>query len=214
METRTDSWAAIAGALALVASVAACGAGAGGVTGPPRDARVLAARSFDEAVGAYGRGETARALAAFERAFALAPSAAVLFNIARVHDAMGHAPQAARYYVAYLRAAGDVISPSQRREIDDALTRIATQVGWVVVRTRDAPVTIDGVRLLPWNAGGPVAVWPGVRTVRVGEQAPVAVRAHVGEVVALDFDNPDAMLYISAEPAAPSRPGGIFGVER
>jgi hypothetical protein len=199
--------------LALAALVAGCGAGLGGLSGPPRDARVLAARSFDEGVGAYGRGEMARSLASFERAFALAPSAAVLFNIARVHDAMGHAPQAARYYVAYLRVASDTIPVAQRREIDDALARIATQVGWVLVRTRAAPVTIDGVRLLPWNAGTPVAVWPGVRTVRVGEQAPVAVRAHVGEVVALDYDNPDAMLYISTEPAATQRSGGMFGIQ-
>jgi hypothetical protein len=162
-----------------------------------RPAHEEAAQRFDEGVQAYGRGEYARAVALFEHAWRLAPTPEVLYNLARVHDTLGHDARSARYYVAYVRQAGE-IPPAQREEIDAAFARLQRRVAWLRVRAQ-APVAIDGEPLSHLPSTVPIAVLPGVRTVRVGEQTPVAVRLRPGETVTLDFTVPLALVLISSE---------------
>ena len=160
---------------------------------------VNAARSFDAGVAAFARRDYAASLAAFDRAYRLAPNTDVLFNLARTHDALGHDVEAARYYVAYMRSATD-IPQSITRECQDALFRIQSLVGWVMVRGRTR-VTVDGTALAFMPRGTPIAVSAGVHTIRAeDDRTSVAVRSRAGEVLALSFATRDAVVLLETQP--------------
>src|SRR5262249_9211163 len=100
---------------------------------PGAPASAEAARDFDHGVEAYERGEYLRALGSFQRAYALEPRPAVLYNLARVHEMLGHSAQAVQCYIACSRTAG-ALSAEHRGEIDAAVTRLQGRVGWLMVR--------------------------------------------------------------------------------
>lgn len=211
---------ALSAATALAFGAASCAPRVQIIPGPPHydpraaapEALFAAARDFEAGVEAYGRGEYARSLSYFQRAYDTVPSAEVLFNLARVHDVMGHAPRAARYYVAYLRASPEAAS-EQCREIDAALARIRERVAWLVVRTA-AEYEVDGEPVPALIRGAPLAIWPGIRSVRVSGSMPVMVRARAGEALEIAFDRPGTMLFFSAMPATDVRCDVIAGEAR
>ncbi len=141
-----------------------------------------AARQFDLGSIAYANGHMREALEHFEAASGMAPSAAVLFNLARVHDDLRHDDAAARSYIAFLRSEPDLGSAS-RREALRALTRIAPRVSWVVLRG-DAAGMIDGEAA---SADGVPSVFaPGVRRVELSSGARLSLRLRGGDVVVVE----------------------------
>lgn len=158
-----------------------------------------AERSFDAGVAAFARREYAASLVAFDRAYRLAPNPDVLFNLARTHDALGHDVEAARYYLAYMRS-GSSVPTAVAREVGDAMFRIQSRVGWVLVRGR-TDITVDGDALAFVPRGTPIAVSPGVHTVRDSDaRTAVAVRSRAGEVLALSFGARDAVVLLETQP--------------
>ena len=90
-------------------------------TPSPSPVDITAARQYyDLGAEAYEKGDYAAALRAFDAAWAEAPHADLLFNIARCHERMGHFGEAARAYERYLQSnpgARDV--PEMRSHIAD-----------------------------------------------------------------------------------------------
>jgi tetratricopeptide (TPR) repeat protein len=71
---------------------------------------------FERGLTAYRAGELKQALADFVRAYELAPSPELEFNLARVYERMGEAEPAIRHYRSYL--ASDALSPRERAQIE------------------------------------------------------------------------------------------------
>jgi hypothetical protein len=202
------------GALALALSTAGCVSGGRNVSAfaPATPAAHLgAARDFDAGVAAYERGELARALEYFQRAQQAEPNPVVLFNIARVHDALEHPTLAGCYYVACLREGGPG-TRAQQAMVAAALERLYGRVGWIVVRS-PGDVVLDGAPVLPALHGAPIAVWPGVHVIRVGNLAPIAVRAHPGETLALEYIEPGTTPLVSTEVGLAVSPSPLVSAE-
>ncbi len=57
---------------------------------------------YEEGVGAFQEQDYGTALQRFERAYMLDPSPVLLYNLARAHEEMGHAREAAEHFQMYL----------------------------------------------------------------------------------------------------------------
>ncbi len=127
-----------------------------------------ARRLFAQGVELARAGNFAESLHAFEAAYALAPHHAVLFNIARAHEELGHAQQALATYERYLKAAEEGISAERRADVAKRMSSLRKQAEARVNRglprpePKLVPVLVDcpypGFRVL--HAGKPVASSP------------------------------------------------------
>lgn len=88
------------------------------------EARATARARFDRGVALFDEGRFDAALAEFQEAYRIAPSYAVLFNLAQVHARLGHAVEAVDAFERYLEEGGARI-PAQRRAL--AERELATQ---------------------------------------------------------------------------------------
>lgn len=71
---------------------------------------------FEHGLAAYREGELKQALADFARAYELAPSPELEFNLARVYERMGEAEPAIRHYRSYL--ASGALAERERAQIE------------------------------------------------------------------------------------------------
>lgn len=90
-----------------------------------RDRAVEARRHFDNGTRMYAKGELIAALAEFEKANELKPDAALLYDLAETHRALGHDSSALTFYRAFLEAAP--YSP-KREEVDGKIRLLADQL--------------------------------------------------------------------------------------
>lgn len=149
-------------ALAVLAVAPAVGA---------QDPRAEARERFTRTVELYDEGRFEAALAEFQRAYALAPAAPVLFNIAQVHAAMGHAVAAVDAYERYLAEAG-TISEARRAEIDRALATQRARIARLAIDTNalGATIAVDDVEVGTAPLAAPIAVDAGEHV--IGVRAP------------------------------------------
>ena len=123
---------------------------------PTAEQRTEAEARFDEGAAAYKAGRYANAVEHFLAADALAPSAALSFNVARAYEKLGETAKALRHYRDFLRRAPD--APNAR----DVRSRIATHETRLVQRglqqvtvlsEPEADLTVDGLWLgrTPWT---------------------------------------------------------------
>jgi tetratricopeptide (TPR) repeat protein len=86
-----------------------------------------AAEEFTEAGRLYyENGQYLEALQAFERAYDIAPSAPLAYNIARTHEELSQWPEAIEFYETYLEMETD---PRERAEVLDKLEILKKRVG-------------------------------------------------------------------------------------
>jgi tetratricopeptide (TPR) repeat protein len=78
---------------------------------------------FERGRVAYRQGELKQALTAFARAYELAPSAELEFNLARVYERLGEAEPAIRHYRGYL--AGRTVPARERERIDARIRELS-----------------------------------------------------------------------------------------
>lgn len=140
------------------------------------DARAQAAVHFDRGIAFFNESRYDAALAELGRAHELAPAPATLYNLARVHAALGHAVEATAAYRAYLAEPG--VSAERRAVVQAAMEEQQTRIGQLVLEcdVAGATLSVDGVdvevtpleRPLPLSAGShSVEVRaPGHETVR------------------------------------------------
>ncbi|MDB4965139.1 MAG: hypothetical protein JWN44_828 [Myxococcales bacterium] len=89
------------------------------------DRSVEARRHFENGTRMYAKGQLAEALVEFEKANELKPDAALLYDLAETHRALGHDSSALAFYRAFLEAAP---YSSKREEVDGKIRLLADQV--------------------------------------------------------------------------------------
>lgn len=128
-----------------------------------------ASAHFDRGITFYNEGRYDAALAELARAYELAPAHQTLYNLARVHAALGHAVESARAYARYLEEAGDEIGARRRREAEAALEEQRARIGRleVIVDADGATVSVDGVDVATAPLREPLELSAGMHNVEV-----------------------------------------------
>ncbi|RLB52176.1 MAG: hypothetical protein DRJ42_15505, partial [Deltaproteobacteria bacterium] len=127
---------------------------------------------FRRAIEQFNEENFDAALAEFQRAYAIDPANAILYNIARVYAGQGNAVEAARNYERYLRDGGPDLLPERRAEVEAALETQRSRIGHieVVVSVDGATIAIDGADVATSPLYEPLAVSAG--TVDIEVRAP------------------------------------------
>ncbi len=107
------------------------------------EARVRYARGTE----LFGEGEYALSLIELERAYSLSPAFKMLYNIAQVHQQLGHYAKAVAALERYLMDGGDRVPSDRRAEVEKDLRVLRDRTAMLIVRvTPDgADVSVDGV---------------------------------------------------------------------
>lgn len=162
---------------------------------PPSAEAVAEAREhFERGVELFNEGRNDAALAEFDRAYEIAPAPPVLYNIARVHEALGHAVEAADAYEKYLEEGGSSLSERRRHEATAALERQRARIAFVTVTTNvdDATVSVDGVDVATTPLADPLRLAAGHHTVGVRaagyDSARRAVQVAGGDRVTMNLE--------------------------
>ena len=117
-------------------------------TKPAAEAKrsVESRRHFDNGLKLYRDGNYAGALAEFEAAYDLSPSAGSLRNVALCQKALFRYAESAASLERLLSEHGDALDPKQRRMVEETITELAALVGTVVIQVNPptAEITIDG----------------------------------------------------------------------
>ncbi len=177
-------------ALALMASALTLPA----LAQPSDDAVAEAREHFERGVELFNEGRNDAALAEFDRAYEIAPAPPVLYNIARVHEALGDAVKAADAYAKYLEDAGDSLSRRRRHEVTAALERQRARIAYVTVTSNveGATVSVDGVDVATTPLEVPLRLAAGQHTVGVRaagyDSARRAVQVAGGDRITLDLE--------------------------
>lgn len=174
---------------------------------------------FQAALSAFGAQHYRVALHQFERVQALAPSAALWFNMARCHEELGHPGRAAAYLERYLRDrvdAPDADAVRARiahlragaRAAEGAPDR-ATRGSLIVhVQPADARVSLDGEEIPVERRRGMLSLPVGKHALRVaapgGAQRPASVDIYPGSLTRAYVELPDTTL---RAPLASRSPG-------
>lgn len=214
--------AAVAGLLAAAAGVALAQSIPGGRATPPASVSPTvvedAQASFRAAVDAYAAGDVETAQEEFERAYRLAPSYKILFNLAQVAYQRRDYVLATRYFTRYLGEGGDLIEPARRAEVERELTRLRTHIGELEIGGADpgSDVFVDDVRVGVAPLSAPLAATVGRRRVEVvatsGRRQVRQVDVTPGGRLRVDFAWSDeasrgATAPGSSRPPRPARPG-------
>jgi len=165
----------------LVVLVLAAPAAAQPGAAVPEDSRTRAAAHFDRGIQFFNERRYDAALAEFARAHELAPAHQTLYNLARVHAALGHAVEAARAYAQYLEGAGDSLPAARRAEAEEALAEQRARIGTLVVTspTDGATVAIDGVDVTTTPLPSPIELSAGAHVVELRAPGRETVRRAV-----------------------------------
>lgn len=133
------------------------------------DARERASAHFDRGIVFYDEERYDAALAELAAAYELAPAHQTLYNLARVHAALGQAVEAAASYARYLEEGGDALSARRRREAEAALAQQRGRIGHVRVTANvdGATVAIDGVDVARTPLAAPIALSAGAHIVEL-----------------------------------------------
>jgi hypothetical protein len=152
--------AALVAAACFVGAAAPCRAQEPAVTA---DNHKAAQDAHRRALQLFDRGEHGLALTEFRRAYALAPSFRILYNIALSCVALGDSRGALEAFAGYLRDGGARIPEPRRAEVQAELTRLSKQLAGLSVDVQEAgaELSVDGetlgkgplVRQLRLNAG-------------------------------------------------------------
>lgn len=184
MRSRALTAALLAGAFALPALAQE----------PSAEAVAEAREHFERGVELFNEGRNDAALAEFDRAYQIAPAPPVLYNIARVHEALGDAVKAADTYAKYLEEGGDSLSQRRRHEITAALERQRARIAFVSVTTNvdEATVSVDGVDVATTPLDEPLRLAAGQHTVGVRaagyDSARRAVQVAGGDRMTLELE--------------------------
>ena len=111
--------------------------------------RLAAQDAHRHALELFDRGQHAAALTEFKRAYALAPSFRILYNVGLSHAALGDALAAVDAFAAYLDQGGDRIPAPRRAQVEAEIARLSKQLAALDIEVEEpsAEVTVDGERL-------------------------------------------------------------------
>jgi len=108
-------------------------------------ARADAKKHFRRGVELYEEQDYRGALAEFERAYEIAPSYKVLYNVGQTQFQLQSYPKALDAFDAYLEGGGAQIAPARRKEVEDTRAKLRARIATLDIRLdHDAKVSIDG----------------------------------------------------------------------
>ncbi len=144
--------------------------------------RAEAQKRYQEGVALHDKGRDDEAHTRFAQAYAILPSPATLFNLARTEQLTGHLAEASRHWRAYLAAADDGrITEATRAKAAAFLAEIQPKIGHLALEApAGAAITVDGDDV----PTGTLDVEPGTHTVAgrlEHETRTVTVTAVAGE---------------------------------
>ncbi|MBN1774247.1 MAG: tetratricopeptide repeat protein [Deltaproteobacteria bacterium] len=118
-----------------------------GSPGSEPDPQAAAGQAFEIGMRLMEEQNWAGALAAFQRAYDLAPHYAVLFNIGFCQKQLQRYPEALEAFQRYLAEGGDQVRPEKRVEAEQAIADLQIFLSRVrvVVSVDGAEVRVDGV---------------------------------------------------------------------
>lgn len=112
----------------------------------PSEEDVRAARTrYNRAIRLYRQRAYESALAEFQKAYELAPSFRIHYNIAQVHQELGDHAAAMRSLHAYLRDGGDELNVQKRERAQEQIASLRSKVAQLVieVNVEGAEVAVD-----------------------------------------------------------------------
>lgn len=129
-------------AAAVIFSVVTCAPGRGWAQdNSQEEARTHVARGYE----LFDEGDFRLALVEFERAYAIAPSYKILFNLGQVHLELGQYARAHAALTRYLAEGGAEIAPDRRASVEKDLASLQKRIATLSVQSEPpgAQVTID-----------------------------------------------------------------------
>ena len=108
---------------------------------PEDEARARVQRGLE----LYDEGDYRLALVELERAYEIAPSYKLLYNIGQIHIQLGEYARAQRALRRYLEDGGAEIAPERRAEVEKDLEMVATRIATVTIEVNvpDAEVFVN-----------------------------------------------------------------------
>lgn len=176
-------------ALLLLGAAAPAHAQEAGEQSAAQDAHRRALELFDH-------GQFAEALLEFKRAYALAPTFRIQYNIGLSEVALGNAAAAVEAFGVYLREGGDRIPAARRAQVELEVARLSKQLAWLTLEVEDpqSEITLDGVLLPHGSRSRQLRVNSGKHTVAVrssdGTLKTQTVQVAPGQEQRLHFDAP------------------------
>ncbi|MCU0687564.1 MAG: PEGA domain-containing protein, partial [Polyangiaceae bacterium] len=132
-------------------------------TDPVKQARV----HYERCIELYSSGSTEPALVECERAYELAPSHKILYNVGIISKALRDYAGALRNLEHYLAEGGDDVSSERRAEVERIIAQLSTMVATVDIQPNvdNAELYVDDVLVGKSPLRQPVRVNPGRRKV-------------------------------------------------
>jgi hypothetical protein len=136
-------------------------------TTPSKSAVEEARERYERGLRLYEDGAFDAARVEFERAYALAPTYKLLYNIGVVHSQLGDFVGAARTLERYLAEGGDQIPAARRAEMEKLLSELRPRIASVkiVTNVNEADVFVDDIPVGRSPISEPVQINPGRRKV-------------------------------------------------
>lgn len=174
---------------------------------PADDSHAAAQDAHRHGLELFDRGHYAEALAEFKRAYGLAPSFRILYNMGLSDVALGDAAGAVEAFSSYLREGGERIPADRRATVEGEIARLSKQLGWLTIEADEAgaEVMLDGVLLGHAPVSRQLRLTAGRHTVAVrsadGTLKTQSVTLVMGEEQRLHFQARSAVTTSSAAPA-------------
>jgi len=204
--TRIPAALAIGGLLIALAGAPAAAA----PPAPPPSATPkvdAASERFERGVRLYKERRLEAALAEFQRAYELAPTYQLHYNIGQIYLELRNDTEAMRAFWKYLAAGGGRVGPERTAEVRRILADLETRVVYltIAVNTPGARVAIDDVPVGIAPLSAPILVNPGERRVSAVHDG----YAHLARrVTAAGGERPKVELELSPIAAAAAAPRG------
>jgi hypothetical protein len=164
------AWAAL---LALTPLVTSLDAVAVPDAAPPSDSASVdeARQRFQKGVQLFKEYSFEAALAEFRKAYQLAPSYRVLYNVAQVHYELHNYVDALKAFRQYLNEGGADVPAERRAQVEADIRKLEGRVGYleVVANVDSGQVSVDDVPVGMLPMKSPILVNPGVRRVSVNK---------------------------------------------
>jgi hypothetical protein len=192
-------------AIAMIVVFSASTAGAQGTRPTPAEATSEARTHFDRGVVFYDESDYAAALVEFKRAYTLAPTWQVLFNIGQAYFQIRNYAQALVTLSRFLDEGQDRVPEARRTTVEAERADLANRVGHANIQSNrpGATITIDDDEVGVTPLAAPILVSVGLRKVKAVApgKAPVEeeVSVSAGDTVDVRLEFPE-----DSPPAAPS----------
>jgi hypothetical protein len=133
------------------------------------DAAVEARTRYGRGIKLYGDGDFKLALIEFTRAYELAPSFRILYNIGQVNLQLNNYAAARRAFEKYLEEGGKKIPPRQVQAVEKELASLRARTATLTITSNvdGAQVLLNGVPVATTPVKEPLLVDAGQHTVRI-----------------------------------------------